>query len=119
MVPEHVPEAAHKYWPADVPHIGYHECAEMSSQYIDTNGFGTAFSNTSFNGHQALMRRAYYGCLGYVDSLIGQVLAVLDKKQVADVTAVSFIGDHGILILISSISRSFVRISHLPTYLHV
>ena len=45
-------QATHKYWPADVPHLGFHECAEMSVQYLDTNGLGTAFSNKSFDGHQ-------------------------------------------------------------------
>ena len=45
-----VAEAVHKYWPADVPHLGWHECAEMSTQYIGTDGVGTAFSNESFNG---------------------------------------------------------------------
>ena len=67
----------------------------MSTQYIDSNGLGTAFSNNSFNGHQAMMRRAYYGCLGYADDLIGQVLDALDDGGVADSTVVSFIGDHG------------------------
>ena len=94
-VQENVKEATHKYWPADVPHLGFHECAEMSSEYIDTNGLGTPFSNHSFNGHQSLMRRAYYGCLGYADNLIGQVLTMLDDRGVTNSTVVSFIGDHG------------------------
>ena len=38
---------------------------------------------------------AYYGCLGYADDLIGQVLDALDDGGVADSTVVSFIGDHG------------------------
>jgi len=90
-----VAEAKHKVWPADVPHLHWHECAEMSTQYLDSDGLGTAFSNNSFNGHQALMRRAYYGCLGYADDLIGQVLDLLDDGGVTDSTVVSFIGDHG------------------------
>ena len=55
-----VPEATHKLWPSDTPRLGWRECAEMSTQYLDDAGLGTAFSNKSFNGHQADMRRAYY-----------------------------------------------------------
>jgi membrane-anchored protein YejM (alkaline phosphatase superfamily) len=46
-------------------------------------------------GHQSLMRRVYYGCLSYVDNLIGQALAMLDAEDVASSTVVSWIGDHG------------------------
>jgi len=51
-IPSDVPEATHKEWPADVPHIGFHECAEMSVNYFDTDGFGTPFTAKTFSGHQ-------------------------------------------------------------------
>eukprot|EP01050_Picozoa_sp_SAG11_P039311 SAG11_NODE_16481_length_546_cov_0.926174_1_plen_95_part_10 len=41
---EAVPEAAHKYWPHEVPHLHYHECAEMAATYVDDTGFGRPFS---------------------------------------------------------------------------
>jgi len=53
-IPANVPEAKHKYWPAEVPHLHFHECAEMAVQYIDTDGMGTAFTNKSFDGHQVV-----------------------------------------------------------------
>ena len=65
-----------------VPHIGFHDCAEMSHAYFDSGGQGVAFSNDSFTGHQALMRRAYYGCLAYADDLLGQLLDILDETGV-------------------------------------
>eukprot|EP00041_Stephanoeca_diplocostata_P039278 m.1606957 g.1606957 ORF g.1606957 m.1606957 type:complete len:672 (+) comp25361_c0_seq28:3645-5660(+) len=92
---EDVAEAKHKEWPANVPHLGFHDCAEMSHPYYDTNGQGTPFSDNDFSGHQALMRRAYYGCLSYADNLIGQALAVLESTGADAHTVVSFVGDHG------------------------
>ena len=44
---------------------------------------------------QSLMRRAYYGCLSYADSLIGKALAMLEDGGAAQDTIVTFIGDHG------------------------
>jgi len=90
-----IPEAVHKRWAADVPHLAYHECAEMSRQYFDTDGFGKDFSPQDFSGHQALLRRAYYGCISYVDDLIGQLIATLKELGAWEDTIVSFIGDHG------------------------
>jgi hypothetical protein len=91
-VAEDVPEAVHKQWPADVPHIGFHDCAEMSHAYFGSDGYGTAFSDSDFSGHQSLMRRAYYGCLGYADNLIGHALDMLADRGVEDSTVVSFVG---------------------------
>lgn len=94
-IPHHVAEAKHQLWPADVPAIGFHECAEMSVNYLDTDGQGTAFNTSNFAGHQAQMRRAYYGALAYTDDLIGQALQALGDGGAANDTIVSFIGDHG------------------------
>eukprot|EP00656_Telonema_subtile_P007510 TRINITY_DN13522_c0_g1_i2.p1 TRINITY_DN13522_c0_g1~~TRINITY_DN13522_c0_g1_i2.p1 ORF type:complete len:562 (+),score=89.18 TRINITY_DN13522_c0_g1_i2:201-1886(+) len=94
-IPADVPEAKHLQWPADVHSIGFHECAEVSHNYFDTTGAGTGFSADSFDGHQALMRRAYYGCISYVDDLIGQALGLLERSGAADDTVVTWIGDHG------------------------
>ena len=94
VVPD-IAEAKHKQWPADAPAIGFHDCAEMSHPYYDSSGAGTPFSDKDFTGHQSLMRRVYYGCLGYTDDLIGQALAMLDAGGVTGNTVVSFIGDHG------------------------
>ena len=59
---EAVPEAAHKYWPHEVPHLHYHECAEMAATYLDDTGFGRPFANqtgrSEFTNHQAELRRA-------------------------------------------------------------
>jgi iduronate 2-sulfatase len=94
--PDGVAEAAHQAWPADVPHLAWHECAEMSHPYWDSTGWGVPPSVADFSGHQSLMRRAYYGCLAYTDSLIGQVMDTLDKHPAAAAHTVTvFMGDHG------------------------
>jgi len=43
----------------------------------------------------ARARRAYYGAISYIDSLIGQVLATLDATGATDNTAIIFTSDHG------------------------
>ena len=91
-----IPEAAHQQWLATAPHLHWHECAEMANTYWDSTGFGVPPSPASFDGHQSLMRRAYYGCISYVDDLIGQLVARLDAFPGArENTVVSFTGDHG------------------------
>ena len=41
-----VPEAKHKLWPHDVPHLHYHECAEMAATYLLQE---TCMPSKSFN----------------------------------------------------------------------
>jgi len=41
------------------------------------------------------MRRAYYGCLSYADSLLGKALSMLEDGGAAQDTIVTFVGDHG------------------------
>ncbi len=41
------------------------------------------------------LRRGYYACVSYVDSLVGEVLACLDRLELSDNTIVCLWGDHG------------------------
>ncbi|KAK2168972.1 hypothetical protein LSH36_13g25073 [Paralvinella palmiformis] len=41
------------------------------------------------------LRQAYSACISYVDSLVGQVLDLIDKHGLAESTIVAFVGDHG------------------------
>ena len=93
-----VPEATHKLWPNDIPHLHWHECAEMSATYFDSTKFGLPFSQQSgahnnFTNNQAAVRRAYYGCISYVDGLIGDLLQALKDGGAEQHTAVVFTGD--------------------------
>lgn len=79
-----------------MPSLGFHECAEMSTNYWSDDGSGDPPRSSKFTGHQSLMRRAYYGCLSYADHLIGRVMDTVDAlPQLTASTAVVFLGDHG------------------------
>ena len=71
----------------------------MHAQYLDDSGFGVSFaaqnsSGADFVNHQDVVRRAYYGCISYVDGLIGDLLAALKAVPGAESeTAVVFTGD--------------------------
>jgi arylsulfatase A-like enzyme len=70
----------------------------MGSTYFDTNSFGVPFPQQNqrahnFTNNQAAVRRAYYGCISYVDSLIGDLLAALKAGGAEQHTAVVFTGD--------------------------
>jgi iduronate 2-sulfatase len=93
-IPEDVPEAVHQAYPADKPDIAWHECAEMSVSFYDTDGNGSPPLQGKYNKKwQSIVRRAYYACISYVDSLIGDALDALETNGVAEDTVVSFIGD--------------------------
>ena len=65
----------------------------MSHAYWDDTGWGVPPSVDDFSGHQAVMRRAYYGCLSYTDAVLGRLLAALDGSAAATHTATVFMGD--------------------------
>lgn len=97
QIPPLVSEPAHKAFPAEVPHLAWHECAEMSHPYWDTSGWGVPPGSgvgAYFSGHQAEMRRAYYGAISWIDSLIGRALAKLDDGGLRNETVVAVTGDH-------------------------
>lgn len=41
-------------------------------------------------------RRAYYACIGFMDTQLGKVLAALEKSPAASNTLIVFFGDHGL-----------------------
>eukprot|EP00730_Choanoeca_flexa_P013745 TRINITY_DN5658_c0_g2_i1.p1 TRINITY_DN5658_c0_g2~~TRINITY_DN5658_c0_g2_i1.p1 ORF type:complete len:644 (+),score=152.35 TRINITY_DN5658_c0_g2_i1:27-1958(+) len=89
-------EAKHQAWPSDKPGLHFHDCAEMSHAYWNDKGQGVPLTEGEyFASHQAEMRRAYYAAISYIDSLMGELLQVLDDEGVADDTIVSITSDHG------------------------
>eukprot|EP00045_Choanoeca_perplexa_P010749 m.111209 g.111209 ORF g.111209 m.111209 type:complete len:643 (+) comp15379_c0_seq1:1244-3172(+) len=96
-IPEElVAEAKHKAWPSDRPDLHFHDCAEMSHAYWNDQGQGVPLTEGEyFVSHQAEIRRAYYAAISYIDSLIGELLQVLEDEGVAGDTIVSITGDHG------------------------
>eukprot|EP00039_Didymoeca_costata_P031474 m.34908 g.34908 ORF g.34908 m.34908 type:complete len:665 (+) comp8803_c0_seq1:68-2062(+) len=93
--PVNVPEAKVKEWPVDTHPIGFHDCAEMSHAFVNTNGVGVPLGTDYWTGHEAEMRRAYYGCLSYVDDLLGSAVKMVDDNNLTDSTVVIWTSDHG------------------------
>lgn len=91
-IPQNVSLAPVDAFPANTPHLAFHDCAEMSGAYWDTSGNGTPPKSAAW---QQEMRRAYYATISYVDSLLGQVLDELEALGVANDTVVVHTGDHG------------------------
>ena len=98
---EDIPPPAHPAFPADVPALGWHECAECSKWQLKSTGESgsIAYFNDKGEGRtpppaqwQSEMRRAYMACIAYVDSLIGEALDALDRLGLASTTVVSFHG---------------------------
>lgn len=53
-------------------------------------------SGVDIADEQALkLRHGYYACVSYIDALIGQVVAKLEKLEIADNTVIMLWGDHG------------------------
>ena len=72
----------------------------MASTYLDTTNFGLSFAQqnshrSNFTNNQATVRRAYYGCISYVDGLIGELLQALKDGGAEQETAVVFTGESG------------------------
>jgi hypothetical protein len=70
----------------------------MASTYFDTTDFGLPFQQqdtrrSNFTNNQATVRRAYYGCISYVDGLIGELLQALKDGGAEQETAVVFTGE--------------------------
>ena len=119
-IPEDVPEAVHQAYPADKPDIAWHECAEMSVSFYDTDGNGSPPLQGKYNKKwQSIVRRAYYACISYVDSLIGDALDALETNGVAEDTVVSFIGDVRSFVAIAPASQRAIEQRAYLTYLTV
>ena len=52
--------------------------------------------NTTIPDWKALeLRRGYYACVSFIDSLFGQVMGALERLDLSRDTIVLFISDHG------------------------
>lgn len=93
-IPENVSNAKYDAWPDDIPHLHWHECAEMSVGGMwNSQGWGVPPPSKEYQMHA---RRAYYAAIAYADSLIGQLLDELDAQGLTGETTVAFIaGEEG------------------------
>jgi iduronate 2-sulfatase len=76
-----------EHWHNSKNHLGFNDTAK----YFENWDMGSSLPlDTSID-----MRRAYYATVSYVDSLVGELIAELDRLQVRNTTIVSFCSDHG------------------------
>ena len=81
--------------PIDQPAVGRFEEAELDGHSRRLYRHYNLSSPEITAEHVARARRAYYGSLSYVDSLIGQVLGVAGELGLLETTLVVFTSDHG------------------------
>lgn len=84
------------FTPDLMPEIAWSYNAELRqySDLIDHRWYGGI--NDTLPDHTTLaLRRAYYACTSYTDSLVGEVLTALSDLGLDDNTIVAFWGDHG------------------------
>ncbi|XP_053400575.1 iduronate 2-sulfatase-like [Mercenaria mercenaria] len=91
----HLP--SNPYAPANMPNIAWSKYNEIREQYADIAALKASGNiNTTLPDNITLdLRRAYYSAVTWVDSLVGEVIAELDRLGLSNNTVVSFVGDHG------------------------
>lgn len=73
--------------PEGAPDIAFHDSGEIR---------GSGAGRVTFTPEQvAEMRHGYLACVSYMDAQLGRVLDALDKRGLAERTAIVFVADHG------------------------
>ncbi|KAK2153516.1 hypothetical protein LSH36_294g02017 [Paralvinella palmiformis] len=88
--------AERKHLPSGYPKEGYYP----SSEYLKYRDIGdldmTGKMNETLPDAAAReLRRAYFACVSFVDSLVGGLLQELERLRLVNNTVIIFIGDHG------------------------
>ncbi|KAH3781476.1 hypothetical protein DPMN_159306 [Dreissena polymorpha] len=82
------------YAPVNMPSIANYRCSRL---YKDVNATRKdEHKNKALSDSYVVnLRRAYYSCVSYIDSLVGRILSELDTLGLSNRTIVSLWGDHG------------------------
>ena len=85
-----------QYAPLHMPPTAWFKSAELR-QFTDIKSFNFSGEMNVTLPHAEVikLRRAYYTCITYIDSLIGNVLNELRRLGLENDTIISFVGDHG------------------------
>lgn len=84
------------YAPVDMPDVAWYSCKGLLGHEDIKKLNVTIKINDSLPADLTrTLRRAYYSALSFTDSLVGKVLAELDRLGLSNDTIVSFWGDHG------------------------
>ncbi len=100
--PEVIELPPNMYAPVGMPAIAWHNFIKfgiMSKSVAIKHSNYTGEINTTMDDLTVLsLRRAYYSCVSYIDSLVGRLLDKVKELGLANDTVVSFMGDHGFAI---------------------
>ena len=93
LYPTQVPPASLPFLPENFPQIAWSPYYELIS-YTDIAALGIKghFNTTMPQWKEIELRRAYYACVSFVDSLFGDVMNALDRLDLSRDTIVLFIG---------------------------
>ena len=90
----HLPD--NPFIPSDFPKIAWKTCGGLHNHKDIRATHKTTVFNTTLTDESALkVRRAYYSCISYTDSLVGKVIGELEAQGLGDNTIITFLGDHG------------------------
>jgi arylsulfatase A-like enzyme len=89
-----IPLAANRFLPNGAPAFAMNTMYELRD-YMDFAGTPTPTKGSLTEAEQRRLKHGYYASVSFVDSLIGSLLAELDKLDLADDTIVVLWGDHG------------------------
>ena len=89
-----LPDASLKYAADNYPQVGWSGWLDLAA-YADIKPFDNSFNKTLSDKKTLELRRAYYSCVTWVDSMIGELLGKLESLGLADDTIVLFTSDHG------------------------
>ena len=91
-----VTEAANDFCPYKMPREAWSNSREVRN-WPNMQRYNDSWSINSTFGHQKTieLRRGYYSCVSYIDSLVGDILEKVDELDLGKDTIVAFLGDHG------------------------
>ncbi len=79
------------------PPFGSAQMLKDRNPYLEVIRYSHALDSLSAQAWQVI-RSYYYGCITFLDAMIGQVLAYLKKKRLMENTYILFLADHGDLV---------------------
>ena len=114
---------ANKYLPWKMPQCGYTVFHEFPL-FNDVRHLKLSSSpNVTYpDNFTKVLRRAYFACVSYIDSLVGKILKEVDDLRLADNTIISFLGDHGFHLAENGHwgkHTNFEQGTHAPLMIHI
>ena len=84
------------YAPVNMPSIAWSRYGELRNYNDIAALHASGAINTTLPDYVTLdLRRAYYSAVTFVDSLVGEIIAEVNRLGLSNNTIISFVGDHG------------------------